>query len=138
MKANVKRLVALTIVLSTLLSFWQAGTISAEEPPSPEPPQTGTITAHKFHDADGNAVQDDGEDDLADWVMRVYRWDDGQNPMLVAEGSTNSSGEVTFDDLEPGRYKVWEADRECWEPPPPAGPGSAATTRSSTWPRERV
>ena len=119
MKKKKKQLLTLVVVLSALLSVWQVGPINAEGPPPPEPPQPGSITAHKFHDGNGNGVQDAGEEDLPGWPMRIYRWD--QSPVLVAEGSTNDSGAVTFDGLEPGRYKVWEADQECWQPTTPGG-----------------
>ncbi|MEE9615573.1 MAG: thrombospondin type 3 repeat-containing protein, partial [Anaerolineae bacterium] len=115
-KTKTKTLLALAIALSMLISAWQVGLTSAGEPPPTEP---GSITAHKFNDANGDGVQDDGEEDLAGWLMRIYRWDEDQSPALVAEGITDDSGEVTFGDLAPGRYKVWEADQECWQPTTP-------------------
>ena len=114
---RIKNLFTVVVLLSALLGVWQVGPTSAGEPPPP--PEPGSITVHKFDDANRNGQQDDGEEDLAGWPMRIYRWDEGHNPVLVAEGETGGSGKVTFGDLEPGRYKAWEADRECWEPSVP-------------------
>ncbi len=79
------------------------------------------IIIHKFYDLNGNGVQDDGEEDIAGWTMRVYRWDEGRGPVLVAEGLTDEQGNAYFEGLEPGRYKAWEADQECWTPTTPGG-----------------
>jgi hypothetical protein len=81
---------------------------------------TSSITAHKFHDANRNQVRDEGEEDIEGWLIRLYRWDD-TGLYMVAEGSTGKDGTVTFSDLVPTRYKVWEKKSECWEPTTPAG-----------------
>ena len=122
-----RRLLALTVVLAALLSVWQVSLTSAGElpsplgcgtptpTPSPPPPGTGTIVVHKFHDLNRNGVQDEGEPDIEGWLIRLYIWV-GENLELYAEGRTGSDGTITFTDLEPRRYKVWEEERPCWEP----------------------
>jgi hypothetical protein len=122
-----KKLLTLIVMLVGLLSLWRVGPISAEgalppDGPDPEvgsPLAPGSITAHKFEDVNRNGVQDSGEEDLPGWLMRVYQWEDGRSPVLFAEDSTDDLGDATFDDLEPGRYKVWEAERDCWKPTMP-------------------
>ena len=79
----------------------------------------GESVAHKFDDANGNGVQDKNEEDIEGWLMRLYSLDDGLE--LVAEGNTDNEGNVTFGELPPGRYKMWEEKRECWAPTTPTG-----------------
>jgi len=122
-----KKLLTLILMLVGLLSLWRVGPISAEGalPPDGTDPEVGSpltpgsITAQKFEDVNRNGVQDGAEEDLPGWLMRVYRWEDGRSPVLFAEDSTDDLGDATFDDLEPGRYKVWEAERDCWRPTMP-------------------
>ena len=83
----------------------------------PPPPATGSITAHKFNDADGDGVQDPGEEDLEGWLFRLYLLNG--SIQQVAEGTTGPDGRVTFADLSPGLYKVWEELPECWAPTTP-------------------
>jgi len=103
---GVVALLALTLLLMTALT-------SLASPMSQGP--SGEITVHKFNDLNGNGVQDPGEPDIAGWLMRIYRWD-STGLYLVREGWTDSNGTVTFTDLTPTRYKVWEQALECWEP----------------------
>ena len=67
-----------------------------------------------FHDINQNGVQDNGEEDIPGWTMRIYSYPPGESPILVAEGVTDEQGNAYFDNLEPGRYKAWESERECW------------------------
>lgn len=110
-----RRMLTLVTMLSVLVASHPVNSTAIGEFSLP----TGNITAHKFNDLDQNGVQNGDEANLADWPLRVYKWDEGQSPALIAESSTNQSGEVTFGDLEPGRYKVWEAEQECWKPTTP-------------------
>jgi hypothetical protein len=88
-----------------------------EPPPPPEP---GSVTAHKFYDANENGVQDEGEEDIEGWLFRLY-FLDGDGIHFVVEGSTGFDGTVTFTGVPPGLYKVWEALPECWTPTTPPG-----------------
>ena len=124
---KVKRLVAVAAVVVTLLTVWQVGMTSAREPsslacvtPGPTPPPSAprSITAHKFYDANRNGQQDEGEPDIEGWLIRLYTVIDHQLT-LVAEATTGPDGTVTFTDLLPQPYKVWEETRPCWEPTTP-------------------
>lgn len=106
----------LLVVLTLMMSIGFIDTVSASEP-EPSSGQ-GSIVAHKFHDANSNKVQDDTEENLAGWPIRVYAWTDSLT--LIAEGETNEAGNMTISDLAPGRYKVWEADKACWTITTPA------------------
>ena len=75
----------------------------------------GSITVHGFHDLNRNDVQDEGEEDIEGWLIRLYRWDETDRYM-VGEGRTDPNGMITFGDLAPATYKVWEEEVECWEP----------------------
>ena len=113
-----KKLLSMMVLISILLSLMPLSLTSARGNtlPGPPPPRgPGRIEVHKFHDVNGNGVQDEGEEDLQGWPMRIYRLDKDQPPVMVAEGTTNGVGTVTFGNLEPGQYKVWEAKQECWE-----------------------
>jgi len=113
---KLKRLFTLAIVLSTLLSVYQVGPTSASGLP---PSGSASVTAHKFEDTNGNGVQDEGEVDLAGWLFRLYLLNGGI--VQVAEGTTDGNGFVTFDDVPPGQYKVWEEMPECWAATTPGG-----------------
>ena len=112
---KMKKLLILAVVLSALLSVGPVS-LAYEWPPLGDP---GSFTVHKFHDANRNGVQDPGEEDVEGWLIRIYRWDD-TGIYVVAEGYTGPDGIVTFGDLPaPAKYKVWEEERECWEPTTP-------------------
>jgi hypothetical protein len=58
-----------------------------------------------------NGVQDDGEEDLAGWVMELHKSEDsGTTWMKIAEGVTASDGTVTFTNLDP--YYLYRVDEE--------------------------
>jgi len=74
---------------------------------------TGTITAHKFNDLNGNGVQDDGEDDLEGWTMTLYSGS-GCTGDPLASGATDSNGNVVFTGLEEGTYSIQEILKTGW------------------------
>ena len=119
-----KRLLYLAMLLVLLLSLSPAGLTTARELPSlptftsPPPSEPGSITVHKFHDANKNGVQDDGEEDINGWLIRLYTKVEGITQQ-VAEGTTSGNGTVTFSNLDPGKYKAWEKVPECWKPTTP-------------------
>ncbi len=104
-----RKILTLTVLLAILLSVWPVF-ISARG----LPPGSGSITVHKFHDVNRNGVQDEGEQDIEGWLFRLYARVDNIL-QVVAEGTTGPDGNVTFSNLPPNRYKVWEEVRECWE-----------------------
>jgi hypothetical protein len=113
-----KRKLFLAVVLSVLLSLCQVGLVSGTEGECPPPPPPeGSITVHKFLDANRDGVQGEGEMDFEGWLIRLYAYVDGVL-QVVAQGTTDGTGTVTFTGLtaEHTWYKVWEEVRECWEP----------------------
>ena len=111
---NIKRSLTLATMLLMLLSIYPVSLPSAWELSS----TPGSVTVHTFNDVNSNGVQDDGEENIEGWVIRLYVWIDG-NIQQVAEGATDPDGAVTFANLSPDRYKVWEEMPECWEPTTP-------------------
>ena len=73
------------------------------------------IVIHKFHERNGNGVQDEGEEDMAGWPMRVYDYIPGVGATLRLESITNAQGNANFGGLEPGWYKAWESGQTCWK-----------------------
>ncbi|MCD6519980.1 MAG: PD40 domain-containing protein, partial [Anaerolineae bacterium] len=73
----------------------------------------GSITAHKFADNNMNGVQDSGEPNLSGWKMKLYR-SVGESWEFVAEGTTDSAGNYTFNGLSAGLYKVQEVLKSGW------------------------
>jgi hypothetical protein len=86
-------------------------------------PETSSITAHKFNDSNSNAIQDAGEEDIEGWLIRLYEWD-GTDLERISEERTNSAGLVSFSNLVPATYKVWEEQIGCWQPTTPEGMNS--------------
>jgi len=76
--------------------------------------QTGTITAHKFNDLNGNGVQDAGEEDLSGWLMTLYAGP-SCGGFEMASGMTNSNGNVIFSNVEAGDYSVQELPLLGWQ-----------------------
>jgi len=73
----------------------------------------GSITAHKFHDLNGDGDQDDGEGNLEGWTMTLYEGYDCTGDE-VASGTTDSNGDVAFTGLEAGTYSVKETLEGGW------------------------
>ena len=71
-----------------------------------------SITGRKFHDIDGDAV-DEVETTLGGWTFDLTGTD-GQGREVSRRTTTNSEGLFSFFDLLPGRYTVTEEEREGW------------------------
>jgi len=110
-----RKLLSLAMLLAILLSLWPVNLTVAEE--TSTAPEMGSITVHKFKDSNRNGAQDPGEENLEGWLFRLYLLDKGIHQ--VAEGATGPDGRVTFTEVPPGRYKVWEELPPCWDPTTP-------------------
>lgn len=69
----------------------------------------GSIIAHKFLDLNADGLQQDNEDNLSGWTMKLY-----QGTSLLRTGVTNSNGNVLFDNLPAGVYRVAEVMQTNW------------------------
>ncbi len=66
------------------------------------------IKAWKFWDYDGDGVRDAGEPVLNGWTMNI-------SPAINGIGSgVTSAGSVSFIDLPPGTYTLWETQQTGW------------------------
>ena len=63
----------------------------------------GTITAHVYTDANGNAAQDSGDTNLSGVMVSLLN---GDGVAIGAAVATDASGNVSFSDLAPGQYEV--------------------------------
>jgi len=70
----------------------------------------GTISGAKFEDINGNKARDPGEGYIPGWIIKL-KDEDGN---LIAETTTDSNGEYTFDSLTPGTYQVHEEQLASW------------------------
>lgn len=71
----------------------------------------GSIVAHKFLDADADAIQDGDEANLQNWTMRLYACDpacDGSGCSLVTSATTDANGNASFGSRPVGCYRVDE------------------------------
>lgn len=64
-----------------------------------------TVTVHKFFDEDQDGAQDTGEVDLSGWLIKVF---DSAGTTVVAEGTTDASGNVSFTLQEGNTYIIRE------------------------------
>ena len=106
-----RNIISATVALLLVLAFMMPGMIV---PPAAANDVTGSITAHKFNDWNGNGVQDAGEEDLDGWLMTLYAGSVCVG-FEMASGMTDSSGRVTFSNLEAGDYSVQELPLLGWQ-----------------------
>jgi hypothetical protein len=80
-----------------------------------KPPETGTITAHKFNDLlNGDGVQDAGDLPLSDWEMKLYQGFGCTGTSLMS-GLTDMDGNLIFSNLQAGEYSVMETLKTGWK-----------------------
>src|SRR3989344_4371300 len=92
-----------------------------------------TITGFKFEDTNGNGAWEEGELGVANWPMFLGKVGQRLIPEqpagpgneipieIVALELTGSSpiGQVQFDNLQPGNYKIFEEQQTAWAPTTP-------------------
>lgn len=66
----------------------------------------GTVIAHKFMDLNANGSQDAGEPNLANWEMKLYRWN-GSQYILQSAKTTNANGDASYS-VTDGSYRLTE------------------------------
>ncbi|TAK60916.1 MAG: T9SS type A sorting domain-containing protein [Bacteroidetes bacterium] len=88
----------------------------------------GSISGKKFHDINGNSLWDSTgaglEPTLAGWKIRITGTD-------TASVQTNSNGQFTFSNLQPGIYTVQEDQQLGWVQTYPPSPGTHTVNLSS-------
>jgi len=82
----------------------------------------GRIKVCKFHDADHDGDQDDGEGPLSGWEFTLYQADgvtpvttDGYGNKIENPKTTGECGCVAWDDLMPGDYVCKETPQDHWK-----------------------
>ncbi|OQY22801.1 MAG: hypothetical protein B6I35_05225, partial [Anaerolineaceae bacterium 4572_32.2] len=70
----------------------------------------GSVTTLSFDDYNMNGQHDEGEPLLEGWQIKLY-----QNSSLIASGTSDSNGEVTFEGLN-GDYTVVQVQKDGWHP----------------------
>ncbi|MEM7031406.1 MAG: SdrD B-like domain-containing protein [Chloroflexota bacterium] len=79
-------------------------------------PQPGEIHGKKFHDLNGNGVNDN-EPGLEGWTIMLVRRD-----QVVSTTTTDTDGNYWFKGIRPGRYEVWERQQDGWRQTHPVSP----------------
>ncbi|MBN2055345.1 Ig-like domain-containing protein [bacterium] len=69
----------------------------------------GSIIAHKFYDTNMDGIQQDNEDNLANWTMTLY-----QGGLPINTAVTNSDGNAVFSGLSSGDFIVEETLQSGW------------------------
>ena len=83
---------------------------------NPQAPDAGSICGTKFHDLNGNGVQDPGEPGIPGWQIFI------EGPNFGADPVTDDNGNYCVDGLENGEYFVYEQEVEGWvQTYPPGG-----------------
>ena len=78
----------------------------------------GEVDGHKYLDVNGNGALDSGEPGLEGWTINLFESD---GTTLVDTADTDSNGDVTFTDIEPGDYVVCEENQTGWTNTDPGG-----------------
>ncbi|MFZ1324102.1 MAG: SdrD B-like domain-containing protein [Candidatus Saccharimonadales bacterium] len=95
---------------------------------------TGSITGHKFNDADGDGKWDDDEEALSGFTIRLHTYcepvasirelvevnESDCEESLLAEDVTDEQGAFSFASLEAGTYLVCEVQKDGWTQTLPA------------------
>ncbi|MCA9212653.1 MAG: proprotein convertase P-domain-containing protein, partial [Planctomycetales bacterium] len=82
--------------------------------PTPDP---ATITGVKFNDQNEDGLYDASEPGLEGWTINLLDTDGD----IVDSQITNSDGEYTFSDVDPGSYRVVEEAQDYWTQTTPGG-----------------
>ncbi|MBI2875410.1 MAG: cadherin-like domain-containing protein [Candidatus Tectomicrobia bacterium] len=83
--------------------------------------QPGRIAGVKFHDPDGDGVQDEGEPGLEGWTVYLDANGNGTLDEGETRTTTEGTGAYSFTDLGPGTYRVAEVTKTGWSQTVPAG-----------------
>jgi protocatechuate 3,4-dioxygenase beta subunit len=73
-----------------------------------------TISGTVFDDANGNNVQDSGEEGISGVTLTLHRWVGGAYVATGATATTDSSGNYRFEDLVDGAYHVVETQPSAY------------------------
>jgi len=77
--------------------------------------QTGEIRGVKWKDEDADGVRDEGEVGLEGWTVFLDENHNGELDATETSTTTDSNGNYTFPDLNPGIYTVAEVVQAGWE-----------------------
>ena len=86
--------------------------------------ETG-IHGQKFHDINGNGVQDDNEPGIPDWTIELR---DPATGAVLYTTTTDEHGHYWFMPIEPGTYLVAEVQQPGWAQTFPQTPGTYTIT----------
>lgn len=82
-------------------------------------PQTGTISGMKWHDMDTQGDKDENESGVPNWVIFIDLDADKTLDGNEVSTTTDSNGNYTFLNLQPGTYSICEVSQAGWYPTNP-------------------
>ena len=83
---------------------------------------SGSICGLKFNDLNGNGIQDQGEQGLANWIITLSYPTPAS--LITITDTTDANGNYCFNNLQPGEtYTVSETNQTGWTQTFPASPG---------------
>ncbi|CBN56821.1 beta strand repeat-containing protein [Kamptonema sp. PCC 6506] len=86
------------------------GTNNTSEFSNSLPVDTLSISGLKFHDINGNGLQDLGETGLPNWQFQLL----DSSGVLIADTTSDANGQYEFDNVLPGDYSLEEVLQSGW------------------------
>ncbi len=74
------------------------------------------IHGTKFNDSNGNGIKDAGEFGIANWTIRLERFDTLTKTFVRRTIQTDANGNFSFKNLVPGVYTISEVQKPGWLP----------------------
>lgn len=81
----------------------------------------GEIQGKKWHDLNGNGIQEEGEEGLEGWTIYLDENENGQLDDGELATETDDDGDYSFTGLKRGIYTVGEVMQEGWQQTYPSG-----------------
>lgn len=82
--------------------------------------RNGSISGYKFNDHNANGVEDNSDEHLAGWTIKLYEDADGDKTQVGNAVMTNADGTYSFTNLRPATYWVCEVQQNGWTQTYPA------------------
>ncbi len=89
--------------------------------------KNGSISGHKYEDADGNVQTTGDQSVLSGWVIQLWKWVDQTFVNTGVTSTTDANGVFSFENVLPGVYQLREVLQDGWTKLFPTGGGIDVT-----------